>query len=95
MVVRGEAGVGKTALLDYLADQKALLCLVDDHQWVDQASGEVLAFIARRLAAESIDLILAARVPGKVLAGLRELAVRGGCARPIRAHCWRPPCMRR
>jgi DNA-binding CsgD family transcriptional regulator len=68
------------AVLSLLADAAAehpLLCLVDDQQWVDHASAQVLGFVARRLAAESIGLVFAARVPGEELAGLPELVVEG------------------
>jgi predicted ATPase len=91
LVVSGEAGVGKTALLDYLAQQasgcrvvRTAGChsemelvfaalhqscaplldsldrlavpqrVVDDEQWLDRASAQVLGFVARRLVAESI-----------------------------------------
>ena len=50
---------------------------MDDQQWLDQASAQVLGFVARRLAAESIGLVFAARVPGDELAGLPELVVEG------------------
>jgi DNA-binding CsgD family transcriptional regulator len=68
------------AVLSLLAETTAehpLLCLVDDQQWLDHASAQVLGFVARRLAAESIGLVFAARVPGDELAGLPELAVEG------------------
>jgi len=153
LVVRGEAGVGKTALLDYLADnaqgcrvariagvqsemefahaglhqllapmldrverlpapqrealrtvfgisvgpppdrflvalavlsllaetagEEPLVCVIDDQQWLDQASAQALAFAARRLAADPVGLVFAARVPGDELAGLPELTVAG------------------
>jgi DNA-binding CsgD family transcriptional regulator len=65
------------SLLSDAAEEKPLLCLVDDQQWLDQASSQVLGFVARRLAAESIGLVFAARVPGDELAGLPELVVEG------------------
>jgi len=91
LVVRGEAGVGKTALLDYLVEQASgcrvahaagvesemepdrflvglaalsllsdaaaehpLVCVVDDAQWLDQASAQVPGFVARRLVADPV-----------------------------------------
>jgi len=53
------------------------VCLIDDEQWLDRASAQVLAFVARRLVAESVGLVFAARVPSDELAGLPELVVEG------------------
>jgi DNA-binding CsgD family transcriptional regulator len=65
------------SLLSEAAEEQPLLCLVDDEPWLDRASAHVLGFVARRLAAESVGLVLAARVPGGELAGLPELVVQG------------------
>jgi len=65
------------SLLSDAAEEHPLLCLVDDQQWLDHASAQVLGFVARRLAAESVGLVFAARVPGDELAGLPELVVEG------------------
>jgi DNA-binding CsgD family transcriptional regulator len=65
------------SLLSDAADEHPLLCLADDQQWLDQASAQVLGFVARRLVAESVGLVFAARVPGEELAGLPELVVEG------------------
>jgi DNA-binding CsgD family transcriptional regulator len=65
------------SLLADAAEEQPLLCLVDDEQWLDQASAQVLGFVARRLAADSVGLVFAARVPGDELAGLPELVVEG------------------
>ena len=70
-------GLATLSLLGDVAEEQPLLCLVDDQQWLDHASAQVLGFVARRLAAESIGLVFAARVPGGELAGLPELAVEG------------------
>jgi len=64
-------------LLADAAEEYPLVCLVDDAQWLDHASAQVLGFVARRLAAESVGLVFAARVPGEELAGLPELVVEG------------------
>jgi DNA-binding CsgD family transcriptional regulator len=65
------------SLLSEAAEEHPLLCQVDDQQWLDQASAQVLGFVARRLAAESIGLVFAARAPSDELAGLPELVVEG------------------
>ena len=65
------------SLLSDVAEERPLICLVDDEQWLDRASAEVLAFVARRLEAESVGLVFATRKPGADLAGLPELEVEG------------------
>ena len=68
-------GLAALSLLAEVAEEHPLVCLVDDAQWLDQASAQVLGFVARRLAAESVILVFAARVLGDELAGLPELVV--------------------
>jgi hypothetical protein len=65
------------SLLSDVAEAQPLICLVDDEQWLDRASAQVLAFVARRLGAESVGLVFAARVPTEDVAGLPELMVEG------------------
>jgi DNA-binding CsgD family transcriptional regulator len=64
-------------LLSEVAEERPLLCVVDDAQWLDRASAQVLAFAARRLLAEPVGLIFAAREPGEQFRGLPDLEVRG------------------
>src|SRR5919107_1550311 len=64
-------------LLADVAEDQPLICVVDDAQWLDRASAQVLAFVARRLGAESVGLVFAARVPSDELRGLPELEVAG------------------
>jgi DNA-binding CsgD family transcriptional regulator len=66
-------------LLAEAADVEPLVCLVDDVQWLDRASAQTLAFVARRLLAEQIAMVFAVREPSDVneLTGLPELAVGG------------------
>src|SRR6267378_7332920 len=62
-------GLAVLGLLSEAAEQQPLLCVVDDAQWLDDASARALAFLARRLSAERIVLLFAARSPGEMLAG--------------------------
>ena len=67
-------------LMAAVSERQPLLCVVDDAQWLDQASAQVLGFVARRLLAESVGLVFAARTPGPgldPLAGLPELQLGG------------------
>jgi DNA-binding CsgD family transcriptional regulator len=57
--------------------RRPLLCLVDDEQWLDRASAQVLAFVARRLGAEYVGLVFATRVVTSDLRTLPDLAVGG------------------
>jgi len=70
-------GLATLSLLADVAEEHPLVCLVDDEQWLDRASAQVLGFVARRLEAEPVGLVLAARVPSDELAGLPELVVQG------------------
>jgi AAA ATPase domain len=73
------------SLLSQVAGQRPLVCVVDDEQWLDQASAQALGFVARRLGAEPVGLVFAARAPGEELAGLPELAVAGLAGSDARA----------
>ena len=70
-------GLAVLSLLSHAAAERPLLCLVDDHQWLDRASAQILAFAARRLGVESVGLVFATRDPSGDLAGLPELPVAG------------------
>ena len=67
------------SLLSHVAEDRPLLCLVDDAHWLDRASAQALGFVARRLQADSVALLLVRREDEVVpaLAGLPELSVRG------------------
>src|SRR3954471_5915061 len=67
------------SLLADVATERPLLCFVDDAQWLDAASAEVLGFVARRLLAESVALVFAVRDPPDELGfpELPELAIGG------------------
>jgi DNA-binding CsgD family transcriptional regulator len=70
-------GLAVLSLLSDVAVARPLVCLVDDQQWLDRASAQVLAFAARRLEAESVGLVFAAQAAGGELAGLPTLVVEG------------------
>jgi DNA-binding CsgD family transcriptional regulator len=70
-------GLAVLSLLSEAAGERPLICLIDDEQWLDQASAQALGFVARRLAADPVGLVFAAREPGPELAGLPELEIRG------------------
>jgi DNA-binding CsgD family transcriptional regulator len=70
-------GLAVLGLLSEVAEERPLLCVVDDAQWLDRASAQALAFVARRLLAESVLMVFAAREPGQELRGLPELVVEG------------------
>jgi DNA-binding CsgD family transcriptional regulator len=72
-------------LLSDVAEERPLICLVDDEQWLDRASAQVLAFVARRLGAESVGLVFAARGTSDDLTGVPELVVEGLHERDARA----------
>jgi len=69
--------LGVLSLLSEGADERPLLCVVDDAQWLDQASALTLAFVARRLLAEPVGLVFAAREPSEELQHVPELEVPG------------------
>jgi DNA-binding CsgD family transcriptional regulator len=65
------------SLFSEVAQQRPLICLVDDLQWLDRASTQALAFVGRRLQAESIGVVLAVSRPGDEVADLPQLMLEG------------------
>ena len=72
-------GLAVLSLFSDVAEDRPLVCVVDDAQWLDAASAQALAFAARRLGAESVGLVFAVREPSdeRRFEGLPELAVGG------------------
>src|SRR4051812_13051802 len=70
-------GLATLSLLAEVAEERALLCVVDDGQWLDHASVQALAFAARRLLAEHVVMLFSARDASDELTGLPELVVEG------------------
>jgi AAA ATPase domain len=87
-------GLAVLSLLAEVADEQPFLCVVDDAQWLDRASAQALVFVARRLLAESVALVLVTREPGDELQGFQELVVEGlrdGDARTLLNSALRVP----
>ncbi|MCW2648099.1 MAG: ATPase-like protein, partial [Pseudonocardiales bacterium] len=70
-------GLAVLSLFAAAAEQRPLLCVIDDAQWLDQSSAQTMAFVARRLLAEPVGIVFAARQPGDELRHLPELEVHG------------------
>jgi len=70
-------GLATLSLLSEVAGERPLICVIDDEQWLDRASAQALGFVARRLAADPVGLVFAARELGADLAGLPELEITG------------------
>ena len=87
-------GLAVLTLFSEVAAQQSLVCLVDDAQWLDRASVQALVFVARRLFAESVALVLVTRDPSEELTGFQELVVDGlrdGDARALLGSAIRVP----
>ena len=59
------------------AEQRPLLCVVDDAQWLDETSALTLAFVARRMLAEPVGIVFTAREPGVALRDVPVLEIGG------------------
>jgi DNA-binding CsgD family transcriptional regulator len=78
-------GLALLSLLSTAARAQPVLCVIDDAQWLDRASAQALSFVARRLLAERVAILFAARKPIDVLGGLPQLAVEGLAEREAQA----------
>jgi DNA-binding CsgD family transcriptional regulator len=70
-------GLAVLGLVSEVAQERPLLCVVDDAQWLDRASALTLAFVGRRLLAEPVGIVFAAREPGEELRQVPEMRVQG------------------
>ncbi len=70
-------GMGVLGAVADLAHERPLMLLVDDEQWLDRASAQVLTFVARRLDAEPVGIVFATRTDSAELAGVPEVVVEG------------------
>src|ERR1700744_3807870 len=70
-------GLAVLSLLSDVSEDRPLVCVIDDAQWLDQASAQTLAFAARRLSADAFVLLFSAREPRRELVGLPELVIVG------------------
>jgi len=78
-------GLSVLGLFAEAAHERPLICVVDDAQWLDSASALMLAFVARRLLADPVGIVFAAREPSEELAHLPVLEVRGLASRDARS----------
>ena len=70
-------GLAVLSLVSEVAEERPLLCVVDDSQWLDKATAQTLTFVARRLRAEAVGLVFGARETGEEFRGLPHLEVSG------------------
>jgi DNA-binding CsgD family transcriptional regulator len=72
-------GLGTLTLLAEVAEQQPLVCIVDDTQWLDDASAQILGFVARRLLAERIAFVCTERTDNghAAFTGLPSLLIDG------------------
>jgi predicted ATPase len=86
-------GLAVLGLLSDVAQERPLVCVVDDAQWQDRGAAQCLGFVARRLLAESVALVFAVREPSDApdLAGLPHMMIRGLDGADARATRLRDP----
>jgi DNA-binding CsgD family transcriptional regulator len=80
-------GLGVLSLLAAVAEERPLLCLVEDAQWLDAASSQIIGLVARRVRAESVAIVVAVREPAAAqdFHGVPELRLDGLPERHARA----------
>jgi len=77
-------GLAVLSLMSEVAAAQPLLCVVDDAHWLDPATTQALAFVARRLGADSVGLVFASREPVEGFEAVRELVLGGLAAADAR-----------
>src|SRR5690242_6775394 len=65
------------SLLSEAAESRPVICLIDDLQWLDDASAQALSFVGRRLGAESVALVMASRSSRQEMVGLPRMEING------------------
>jgi DNA-binding CsgD family transcriptional regulator len=70
-------GLAVLSLFSDAAEGQPVVCLIDDLQWLDRTSAQALSFVARRLGAESVGMILATRVPHRDLDSVPKMQIGG------------------
>jgi DNA-binding CsgD family transcriptional regulator len=70
-------GVALVTLLCTLSANRPLLCVIDDAQWLDTSSAQVIAFAARRVSRDAVAVILGTRTLTNDVRGLPELTISG------------------
>jgi DNA-binding CsgD family transcriptional regulator len=72
-------GLAVLSVLAVVAEERPLLCLIEDAQWLDAASRQIVGLVARRVRVESVAIVVAVREPGVVedFDGLSELRLEG------------------
>jgi DNA-binding CsgD family transcriptional regulator len=70
-------GLATLSLFSAAAEERPLLCVVDDAQWLDRASALTLGFVVRRLVADRVGVVFGAREPGVEIRDVTQLEVDG------------------
>ena len=84
-------GLAVLSLLSAVAEERPLLCLVEDAQWLDAASSQILGLVARRVRAESVAIVVAVREPADraTTSTVCPSSASKGCPSRMPARCWR------
>ncbi|MEV7237688.1 AAA family ATPase [Streptomyces sp. NPDC051020] len=70
-------GLAVLGLLAGAAEERPVVCVIDDHHWLDEASAQALGFVARRLNADRVGMVFGTRHERVELEGLSELPIAG------------------